>query len=1027
MKFIKLFSLALLLCCGSLSVNAQRPNRGPQTQQDSSFLAITDSLSLYLHPIAQAAGRLDIATLGIDDEKKTLNIEYNAVLSQYPFRDETVAAVYAICQQGLPEKYKAYSLSILSGGKEISEWIPLYYRQAEKAKPAKASKNQEIPLKTNISQAFNPDKGLQNRHIALWQSHGYYYEQKLDRWEWQRARIFLTVEDLYTQSYVLPFLVPMLENAGANVLLPRERDSQTQEVIVDNDMPWTRYTEQMGSQGWTSPADSGFAHIQSFYQQGENPFRMGSYRQIATVATGKRSKETPSYATWQADIPQSGHYAVYISYKSLENSAPDAHYTVFHKGGQTEFKINQSMGGGTWIYLGHFAFDKGLNQNGRVVLNNISSHKDKLITADGVKFGGGMGNIGRNPAPLSEPNRQSALAAQGNAAQAPPTLNEYPPMLSHYPRFTEGARYWLQWAGAPDSVYSPNQGRNDYNDDYMSRGLWVNYLSGGSKANSKNPGLKIPVDLSLAFHTDAGTTLTDSIVGSLIIYTSRSNESELMGDGRSRFISRDLADLIQTQIVSDVREQFEPQWMRRGIWDRSYSESRSPEVPAVLLELLSHQNLADMRYGLDPAFRFTVSRAIYKGMLKFLATQNQTTYVVQPLPVSHFSVGFDAQGQNALLHWQPVTDSLEPTAQASSYVLYTRVDEGDFDNGILVKDTQIRIPLEAGRTYSFKVAAANEGGISFPSEILSIHRAIQEKGRVLIVNGFDRISAPASFASRDSLFGGFQDAIDFGVPYLNDISFIGSQYEFRRHIPWMDDDAPGFGASYSTYETQVLAGNTFDFPIVHGRAFASQGYSYASVSRDAWMQDSSLSVGYQIVDLIMGKQKQTQQVSERYGTRYTVFPKTLQERITAYCQGGGKLLLSGANIASDLWDAPNTDPASQAFAQNVLKYKWMVGQATQGNQIKACPSPYMMTFLGEYSFYHRPNSRQYWVEAPDALVPATPSAHTIFRYADNNLSAGVAYKGADYSVVSLGFPIECLDSPELIKSVVYKILQFFGN
>ena len=62
---------------------------------------------------------------------------------------------------------------------------------------------------------------LDGRNIALWQSHGWYFEQKLDRWEWQRARIFQTVEDLYPQSYVLPFLIPMLENAGAYVMTPR--------------------------------------------------------------------------------------------------------------------------------------------------------------------------------------------------------------------------------------------------------------------------------------------------------------------------------------------------------------------------------------------------------------------------------------------------------------------------------------------------------------------------------------------------------------------------------------------------------------------------------------------------------------------------------------------------------------------------------------------------------------------------------------------------------------------------------------
>ena len=43
------------------------------------------------------------------------------------------------------------------------------------------------------------------------------------------------MEDIYTQSYVLPFLIPMLENAGAYVMTPRERDTQIHEVISDND------------------------------------------------------------------------------------------------------------------------------------------------------------------------------------------------------------------------------------------------------------------------------------------------------------------------------------------------------------------------------------------------------------------------------------------------------------------------------------------------------------------------------------------------------------------------------------------------------------------------------------------------------------------------------------------------------------------------------------------------------------------------------------------------------------------------
>lgn len=48
--------------------------------------------------------------------------------------------------------------------------------------------------------------------------------------------LFCTTEDQFTQSFILPYLIPMLENAGANVFTPRESGiQQKQEVIVDND------------------------------------------------------------------------------------------------------------------------------------------------------------------------------------------------------------------------------------------------------------------------------------------------------------------------------------------------------------------------------------------------------------------------------------------------------------------------------------------------------------------------------------------------------------------------------------------------------------------------------------------------------------------------------------------------------------------------------------------------------------------------------------------------------------------------
>ena len=46
----------------------------------------------------------------------------------------------------------------------------------------------------------------------------------------------------------------------------------------------------------------------------------------------------------------------------------------------------------------------------------------------------------------------------------------------------------------------------------------MNYLAGGTKAVPDAKGLGIPVDLSLAFHSDAGCVYGDSIIGTLGIY-----------------------------------------------------------------------------------------------------------------------------------------------------------------------------------------------------------------------------------------------------------------------------------------------------------------------------------------------------------------------------------------------------------------------------------------------------------------------------------------------------------------------------
>ena len=961
---------------------------------------IRQQIGTYLDNVAKkeiAVGRVKIDSVAVNG--KNLQLFANMNWADFPFREDNVAEIYQGVTNILPAEFKGYKLEIRTNNRTIEELVPQSLRSKKDKKTKVFNPKETKPLVSNISAPYIPTNGLYNRHIAMWQSHGWYFEPKLDRWEWQRARIFQTVEDLYTQSYVLPFLVPMLENAGANVLMPRERDLNTAEIVIDNDGVLkgnSTYVEKTGDKKWMQGNGTGFAHLRNYYKDFENPFKEGTYRAVETIKKG-----TETTVEWIPEIPATGQYGVYVSYQTLPNSADDALYTVYHKGGETQFKVNQQMGGGTWIYLGTFGFDAGKSNAYKVVLSNRSAKAGKVITADAVKIGGGVGNVARG-----ESNETSG-----------------------YPRFCEASRYWLQWAGIPDYVYSDSKGKNDYTDDYKSRGIWVNYLAGGSEVNPNEEGLNIPVNMSFAFHTDAGTTLNDSIIGTLGIYCTNSDNEEF-ANGSSRYLSHDLTDLIQSNIVNDIRTLHEPNWSRRGMWNKSYYEARVPRVPAMLLELLSHQNFADMRYGLDPRFRFTVSRAVYKGMLQFLCSQYNMDYVVQPLPVDHLALQFTGNNEVELT-WQPVEDPLEPTAKAEKYIVYTRIGDGDFDNGILVEGTNYRTTISSGTIHSYKVVAVNKGGLSFPSEILSVGQPFQSKGTVMVVNGFDRISAPADFvapAPGDTQFAGFLDELDHGVPYLKDISYIGKMKEFRRAIPWMDDDASGYGDSYADYETKVIAGNTFDYPAIHGAAILKAGYAFVSCSDEA-VENGRVSLNdYQTVDLILGKECQTKM--GRGGItplQYKTFSQPMQEAITAYCNQGGNIIVSGAFVGTDLWDNRLATPeeADKKFATDVLKYKWRVGQAALKGKVKSVNSPFPM-LTGNYTYHNELNEESYVVEAPDAIEPASKDAYTVMRYSENNLSAGVAYQG-DYKTYIMGFPFETIRTEAERETLMKAILTFFNS
>ena len=920
----------------------------------------------YKAPGAQVSKNAHLKDLQIDDEEETITVTANDAFAEQTFTTDLVERIYQQIKEILPKPYDEYFLTVNTHNYELKELVPNRLRKhKDKERMWGDIDYKGEPWVKNISLPYEITEGLQGRHLSLWASHGRYFDKKKLQWEWQRPKLFATTEDLFTQTIVVPYLIPMLENAGAIVFTPRERAWQKEEIIIDNDGSKRNYLEATSHGKWTNTPRVGFAYHDSAYVDNENPFEAGTARMVKTT----NNKSRYSLASYQPDFPKEGRYAVYVSYQTLDNSIDNAEYTVWHKGERTVFHVNQKMGGGTWVYLGTFAFDQGYSEFNRVTITN-QSNQSGVVTTDAVRFGGGMGNIKRGES------------------------------VSGMPRAVEGARYYAQWAGMPYSVYSSREGTDDYADDINVRSNMTNYLAGGSPFLPDTTGLRVPIELSLAIHSDAGYAKDGTgLIGTLAVATTNYNDGKLP-TGLSRLASRDLADALLTNVTTELQNKY-GRWNKRDLFDRNYSETRVPAIPSVIIETMSHQNFPDMRYGQDPNFRFTLARIIYKTLLRYVAQQHDLSVVVTPLAPDNFHM--EMMKNKVRLSWEAVKDPQEPSANPSEYIVYTSVGGADFDNGTFVRGQNYETELQADILYHFKVTAANKGGQSFPTEVLSAYYHPDAKKTVIIVNGFHRLSSPA--IRNDGMEQGFDLDDDPGVTYGTTAGWLGRQRNFDRNKMGIASEN-GMGWSSSELAGKFIAGNDFNYVSCHAKAIASAlEYNIVSASSKALETGKVRLKDYALVDLILGLER-----SDRHSlVYYKTFTPALRSALQNYTRRGGALLVSGAYIGTDI--AGSED---EKFVSQTLKCTFGGRNTSSSDTVEGMGT--------QIPYYNTLNEEHYAATATDVLNPVQP-AYAVMRYADGQ-DAAVAYKGKDYRSFTMGFPFECIKSEQKQGSIMRGILNY---
>ena len=509
---------------------------------------------------------------------------------------------------------------------------------------------------------------------------------------------------------MLNHLARYLHNAGANVWTCRERDFNTNMVIIDN-----------------QDASPAFSVTGSWpTSTGAGTWKGNNYQYSTVSAT-----ET-SVATYAPSIPAAGYYCVYLWTPSASNRSTDAKVRVRHTGGVTTHVINMQRDGNTWRFLGSYYFNAGRDAaKGAVEISNQGSDTSKIVVADAVRFGGGMGDYD-----------------DGGG-------------ISGKPRWEESGRYF--------SVFMGQSSTPNGSVDAMPK-----YAAWESESWEDS--------IYLSWHSNAGggsTRGTD-------VYVYASGQSPGVSGTFSLFDGvqggNTLATRIYDEVLGDIRAGWDSAWIGRkfGAYFGELNPNNNDEMPACLIETAYHDNQLDAQSLADPRFRDLMSRAIYQAVVRWWYRDHDgpsstaiATETMLPEPPADLAVRNVATGTLRVSWRVPPSNSGNNLLgdPATGYLVCHSTDGFGFDDGTATTATSMDFSgLATGTIHYFRVVATNPGGQSFPSPIAGAMVAAGGNAPILVVNGFDRLDKATMVVEYDPV--GKKDLLRERFDQMNNFGYI---------------------------------------------------------------------------------------------------------------------------------------------------------------------------------------------------------------------------------------------------------------
>lgn len=730
-----------------------------------------------------------------------------------------------------------------------------------------------------------PVGALTGKAVYLNPGHGWVWRDSSDSWSLQRGFVQNNIEDFSNVELVNQWLWAYCYNAGADVFSCREADFNSNMVVVDNDDGWdgTKGYYETGN-GWFNSSLAGFKNGLAPYASGVDPFSTGTNRLVQCVVGAPTAT-----ARWVPQVPAEGWYNVYVSHSAYSNRSPAAHYRVYHAGGTTDVTLDQRRRRFTWVYLGTFYFESGIDASrASVELLNDSSSTSHYVSADAVRFGGGVG-----------------LVTRGTAG------------TSGKPRFEEEARYHIQYSGAPVSVYDSSS--TDEADGWSGRPKFGRWLRDGAVAYGAPPQDSV----FISSHTNA----FDGTARGMDTYVYTGYEGTWHDQ---------LRNFVHDEVLNDCQLGYSSLFINHGVGKRygNYGENNPSNVgdlmPIFLGEWLFHDNATDMSLYHDPKFRQVMARAIYQGIVKFWANRNSTPVFLLPEPPRNVRVTQTGPTQVRIQWDPPLTDNQGIRGDAATgYKLYVSSHGRSYGAPISISGgatTSYDLAVTPDTTYFFYLTATNQGGESFPTEVMSARTTSEPAApKVLIVNGFDKLDIAT-----------------------------------RQAIPWTGG---------TLYRQRVAKMNTFDYIVEHARSIAAWGRPIAFDScEDEAIEANYVSLAnYAAVIWIAGLQAE---VSTTDPTNDISITPTQQSKLTSYLANGGKLFISGSEIAWDLDRSGTT-----TFVDTTLRANYVADSAGTNGAVGASGS--IFSDLGAVTFDDGTGPR-YAVRYPDVITTTASSLPALY-------------------------------------------------